>query len=193
MSVTARGSWLLVVLAVLGSASVANAAILAGGRFGVSVASISGDVNSTFDKANRTGFAGTGFAQIGVAGLAIQPEISYLQKGVKDNTTGDKLDINYLEVAALAKYGFPLVAVEPHVFAGVGADFEVNKKTPTSFDTENMDWNAIFGADVMVNLGGLALVGDGRFALGLKDVSTASGSNLKNRAWLFSAGIAKSF
>jgi hypothetical protein len=192
---TLRRSLFSILVLVCAAASAAHAGILVGARVGASVASISGDVGSTFDKSNRTGFAGTGFVQLGGGIFALQPEVSYIQKGVKDDLTGNKFDINYVEAAALLKAGPPFPIVHPHAFAGVGADFKANTKTPTNVDLESVDWNAIFGADVVFNLGGATLVADGRYATGLKDISSSSSlfSNVKNRAWILSAGFGFGF
>lgn len=185
----------IAVLLVLAASGPARADSILGVRGGVCVASASLDINQTFDKDNRTGFAGSVFLSNGSGLLAIQPEVSYVQKGVEDAISNGGVELDYLELAALLKAGIPLATLRPHVFGGVGADFEVKHDTELALDTSSMDWNLIFGADLEILFGQLAVVVDGRYALGLTDVSKTSDivSDLKNRAWIFSAGLGCSF
>jgi hypothetical protein len=172
------------------SAGAAHAGGLIGLRAGVSVAEASFDIDQTFSSDNRTGFAATGFAQLGLGVILLQPEISYIQKGL------DEVKLDYIELAVLAKAGLPIPVVSPHVFAGIGADFQTKSESDfVGLDTKNTDWTAIFGADVMFNLGAVTAVVDGRYGLGLTEIQSGTSpvSDLKNRAWLFSAGLAKQF
>jgi hypothetical protein len=159
-----------------------------GGRAGVTVAKVSVD-SDVFDAENRVGFAGTAFLQMEWGSLGIQPELSYLQKGAEN------FEIDYLELAVLGKLGFDVAGLRPHVFAGVGADYEVDSSTQVPVTTEELDWNAIFGFDVFVPLGRLVLVGDARFAMGLKDVQDVGTviTEAKNRAWSLTAGAGYKF
>ena len=180
------------------AATAAHAAATLGARIGVSIAKASLDIQQNFDPANRTGFAGTVFLDAGMGVLNLQPEVSFIQKGAKDAITGDAIKLDYVELAALLKAGLPLVVVQPHVFAGVAADFST--KTSVNFSnidlsTKNADWTIPIGVDIKVPFGKLALYGDARYAIGLTDVSkgAANVTDLKNRAWILSAGIGTSF
>lgn len=184
-------------LSLLVGASVAHAQVpkVLGIRGGVSVASASiDDVSGTFDESNRTGFAGTVFFNTGKGIFSLQPELSYIQKGTSDQT-----ELSYLELAALLKAGLPLGIARIGIFAGIGADFEMDCKvsegsdstscSDTGVDTKSPDWNGIFGLDLAVYLGSISLWGDGRYALGLSDISDLESVSYKNRAWIFSAGV----
>jgi len=171
-----------------------------GVRGGVSVATASvDDVEGTFDTSNRTGFAGTVFFNAGMGIFSLQPELTYIQKGVEDSFSSTKIELAYLEPALLLKAGLPLGIARAGIFGGIGADFEmecnlVNGSESVScsdaeVNTKSPDWNALFGLDLAVYLGGISLWGDGRYAVGLSDVSDVSDFSYKNRSWIFSAGI----
>jgi hypothetical protein len=188
-------------LSLLVSASVAHAQVpkVLGIRGGVSVASASiDDVGGTFDQSNRTGFAGTVFFNTGKGIFSLQPELSYIQKGVSESGTSSQTELSYLELAALLKAGLPLGIARIGVFAGIGADFELDCKISEGSDsgscsdlgdTKSPDWNGIFGLDLAVYLGNISLWGDGRYALGLSDITDLESVSYKNRAWIFSAGV----
>lgn len=154
--------------------------------------------STTLDPDNRTGFTGTVFLTTGGGLFDLQPEISYIQKGAKSATTGETIALDYVELAALFKIGLPLPAIQPHVFAGIGADYSVHDNTSVNnidFSTKNADWTIPIGADVRFDFGTLALYGDARYAIGLTDITEGASNfqNLKNRAWILSAGAGLSF
>jgi len=133
-------------------------------RGGVSVASANiEDIDGTFDQDSRTGFAGTLFFNAGKGIFSLQPELSYIQKGAAESGESNQTELTYLEAALLLKAGLPL---------GIARD-----------------WNALFGIDVAVYLGGISLWGDGRYAVGLSDIADIEDVSYKNRAWIFSAGV----
>ena len=196
MSIT-RGSLILIALGLVASASVAQAGGILGARLGTSISNVSGNFGNTVDLANQNGFTATAFLQMGDGLISIQPELSYVEKGVSEKSTASDFQFNYAEVAGLAKVRVPALPVQTHVFGGVGADVNVKNVVPsgTSVDVNKYDWNALFGGDVMLNMAGLSVVGDGRYAMGLSDVTSASSavSDIKNRAWMFSAGVGIKF
>lgn len=191
----ARGSLILICIGLIASASAAQAGGMLGLRLGTAISNVSGDVSSSVDMATRNGFTATGFLQMGDGMLSVQPELGYVQKGAKDNITSTKIELDYAEVAGLLKVHVPVVPIQSHVFGGVGADFNVQTVAPAGFDANNLDWNAIFGGDVMMNAMGLNVVGDGRYAMGLNSVTSGSSAvaDIKNRAWAFSAGLGIKF
>jgi hypothetical protein len=192
-----RSSLVLISLAVLASATSAQAGGILGARLGTSISNISGNVGSTVDLANKNGFTGTAFLQMGDGMVSVQPELGYVQKGFKEKISATDFQFNYAEVAGLVKVGVPAAGFHPHAFAGVGADINVSNVLPsgTSVDVKNLDWNAIFGGDVMMNMMGLNVVADARYAMGLNDVTSANSvtSDIKNRAWMISAGAGIKF
>jgi hypothetical protein len=187
-------------VALVASATAAHAGGLLGLRLGTSIANISGDFGSTVDLANKNGFTSTAFLQMGDGMVSVQPEVGYVQKGFKDKMSASSYQFNYAEVAGLVKLGVPAAGFHPHAFAGVGADINVSNVLPalppgTSVDVKNLDWNAIFGGDVMMNMMGINVVADARYAMGLNDVTSVNSvtSDVKNRAWMISAGAGIKF
>ena len=176
----------------------AHAAATIGARAGVSIAKASLDAQQNFDTANRTGFTGTIFLDLGLGVINLQPEISYIQKGAKDATTGAKIKLDYVETAALLKVGLPLPVIQPHVFAGIGADFNTDTSITfanSTLTTKNVDWTVPLGADVKLAFGKLGVYADARYAVGLTNINegTAVVKDLKNRAWILSAGVGVAF
>ena len=196
MSIT-RGSLTLIALGLIASASMAQAGGILGLRLGTSISNVSGDLGNTVDLANQNGFTATAFLQMGDGVVSLQPELGYVQKGVTEKSTASDFQFDYAEIAGLAKVRVPMLPVQTHVFGGLGADVNVKNVVPagTSVDVNNLDWNALFGGDVMLNMAGLSVVGDGRYAMGLGDVTSASSAvtDIKNRAWMFSAGVGIKF
>lgn len=181
---------IVAILACITTTAPCWAAGVLGARAGVSIAKADVKATDLFDEDNRTGFAGTAFLALGSGLFSLQPEVSYIQKGVGD------IALDYAEAAALLKLGVPIIPnITPHALAGIGADFEVKKDSEIEIETEDIDWTAIFGADVFIDMGLLTLVVDARYALGLRDIRQAGDavSDLKNRAWLVSAGAGLKF
>ena len=193
----ARGSMILIAVGLITSASMAQAGGLLGVRLGTSISNVSGDITSTIDLANQNGFTATAFLQMGDGPISLQPELGYVQKGVTETITSSSFQFNYAEVAGLAKVRVPVLPVQTHVFSGLGADINVQNVVPagSTVEVNNLDWNALFGGDVMMNMAGLTVVGDGRYSMGLNDVTSASSAvtGIKNRAWMFSAGVGMKF
>jgi len=181
-----------------GSSSQAHAqnGLELGFRGGVSVASASVDIDQTFDKSNRTGFAGGVFLNYDASLLGFQIGAQYTQKGVDleiDNVVNE-FDLSYLEIPAVVKLGIPLGVVKPSVFGGAGLGFNTgcdSNGEDCGDDFKSTDWTGIAGADVAIYLGSISLWADGRYHFGLSDISDASDvvGDLKNRNWTLQAGI----
>jgi hypothetical protein len=188
-------AFLTLCLAFTGSA---RAAATFGARFGESIAKASLDAQQNFDRANRTGFTATVFLDTGLGLFDLQPEVSYVQKGVKDAITGEEIKLDYVELAALIKTGLPLPLIQPHLFTGLAADYSTRKHAgfgTFDFSTKGADWTVPIGADLRIALGKYAIYGDARYDIGLTDVAQGSANvkNLKNRAWILSAGVGETF
>ena len=165
-------------------------------RAGVSVASASIDASQTFDKSNRTGFAGGVFLDYDAGLLGFQVGAQYSQKGVDLNvgTAVEEFSLNYVEIPAVVKLGIPLGMIKPSVFGGAGLGFKTgcdNSGVDCGSDVKSTDVSGIAGADVSLSLGSISLWADGRYHFGLNNINDATDvvGDLKNRNWTFQAGI----
>ena len=108
----------------------------------------------------------------------------------------DQLDLGYLEIPAVVKLGLPLGMIKPSVFGGVGVGFNTTCEgdingTAACDAFSSTEYSGIFGADVALYLGGISLWADGRYHVGLNDISgdLEFANDLKNRVWALQAGI----
>jgi len=178
------------------SSAAAQKGLELGFRGGVSVASASVDIDQTFDKSNRTGFAGGLFLNYDASLLGFQIGAQYAQKGVDlelDNVVNE-FSLSYLEIPAVVKLGIPLGVIKPSVFGGAGLGFNTgcdNQGDDCGDTFKSIDWTGIAGADVAVYLGSISLWVDGRYHFGLSNISDTSDvvGDLKNRNWTFQGGI----
>lgn len=140
--------------------------------------------NADYD--SRTGYHFGAFAEIGLGGLALQPELLFSAKGADD------LDLSYLEVPILLKKNFAKV-LNVHLGPQFGflTKAEMNDQDHKDF-MKSTDVSAVVGAGVNLPLG---LVGGARYVYGLSNVWDAQdGSDIeaKNRTlqiyvgWKFS-------
>jgi hypothetical protein len=187
----------LAVFAIAGQSAEAQTTL--GARGGVSVSSASLDVSETFDKSNRTGFVGGVFLDVGGSSpLGFQVGAQYSQKGAELDF-GDvieEFDVGYLEIPAVVKLGLPLGVLKPSVFGGAALGF--NTTCDAYVDDEDLcdefskiEFSGVFGADLAIYLSSVSLWVDGRYHVGLNDISGDLDfiDDLKNRAWTFQAGI----
>jgi hypothetical protein len=166
-----------------------------GAKAGVSVASASTDIDDTFSKSNQTGFAGGLFIHNYWGLFGGQLEASYIQKGVKQDFLGSSevsTKLDYIELAALLKLGLPLGIVRPGLFGGIGFDILLScdeSGFDCKDDAKSTDWVGIIGGDVIVYFGSFNVFGDGRYNIGLSEVSDVSDLSYKNQGWTFQAGV----
>jgi hypothetical protein len=163
------------------------------------------NVSGTFDADNRTGWGVGAFLTLGGGLLSLQPELNFVEQGFDTQTPlgNAEVKLRYFLPAALLRVGLPLAVIRPGVFGGVGVGFEAGCKindtdcedTPFALETESTDPSGIFGADLDIYLGSATLRGDVRYAIGFKDINKASDvwTEIKNRAWAVSAGLAFRF
>ncbi|MGD8361565.1 MAG: porin family protein [Gemmatimonadota bacterium] len=186
----------LACLALAPHSALAQGDLTWGLRGGVSVATASLDVNETFDKSNRTGFAGGVFFDYDAGSLGFQIAAQYSQKGVELDL-GDAVNefsLDYLEIPAVVKLGLPLALIKPSVFGGAALGFNTSCDSSGSDcgdDFKKTDFSGIAGADVAIYLGSISLWADARYHFGLNNVSDTNDvvGDLKNRNWTVQGGL----
>jgi len=178
----------------------AESQIKFGVKAGVVMANLSGDGWDTIEEMDSVsiekkylmGMAGGLFVEIplGTSGVSLQPEILYVMKGGKGETTVEdvtmtrKLKNDYIEVPVLIKYSFATAGkASPFMFAGPVAAFNISSKVQDQdppdepgfgdFDVENaksLDFGLTIGGGLGLAVGPKGkLTFDLRYTLGLGD------------------------
>jgi Outer membrane protein beta-barrel domain len=204
---------LLVSLAMLLAVSAAFSQF--GIKGGIDLGTFSGADKSRdgVDPTHETGFAGGISYRIGlIAGLAIQPEVMYIQKGavyktdvsdgIYSTSQQATLKIDYIEIPVLIKFNIPLPVVSPYIEGGVsyGIPFLAKEKdeqttnvpglTSTSSETNikhltKNDFSIVFGIGVDLSI----LDINARYILGQKKLSDISDAKVFNQGILLTAGL----
>lgn len=171
---------------------------------GVKGGFISSELSGDFaDVDSRTGFGFGAFLQVMVApNFSIQPEALYLSKGASESGGDGEVKVNYIQVPVLVQYHFPTPGVSPRVFAGpsiafeTACDIEEDDVSASCEDelvnTKSADFGLVFGAGVDIPAGGVVVTLDGRYDMGVTNVSDepeAVDFDIKNRSWEFFAGV----
>jgi hypothetical protein len=164
------------------------------------------NVSGTFDSKNRTGWGIGAFLSLGGSFLGVQPELNYVENGFDSPTPlgNAEVKLQYFLPAVLLRVGLPIPVVRPGLFGGAGIGIEAGctindvdcEDTPFALETKSTDPTGIFGADVDIWIGPSAsLRGDVRYAIGFSDINKASDvwTDIKNRAWAVSVGVAFRF
>lgn len=204
------GILVLAVVTALCAAPAAHAGVAFGVKGGVSVSQVQADL---FDTQNRTGFVGGVYAAFDLTPVVgIQPELLLVRKGAELFSTdvsfggidfgdvGSTLDVDYLEIPVLLRFSLPTPGpLGVRLLAGPVASLKVAEKLSTtglidlSLDTDQIktaDFGIAAGAAVALRSGNLRVVGEGRYTLGLTDVSDLPyGGAIKNGSFYAMAGL----
>ncbi|PWN65597.1 porin family protein [Chryseobacterium viscerum] len=129
--------------------------------------------------------------QTGVKNFSIQPEVNFISKGTKfKNSFGNETyNFNYIEVPVLAKYSFGPV----YVNAGPSIGFLMGKSDKIKAvygKTKTIDFGVQMGAGIAIPAGPGKMIIDGRYNLGLSNISDEKGVDVKNRGFTVSLGYA---
>jgi Outer membrane protein beta-barrel domain len=142
--------------------------------------------------------------EIGIAPwFAIQPEVTYLQKGGKITLPGSeranlKVNMNYLEAPLMAKFRFGRGPLKGYAMVGPSVGYALNGSTTLkaagetikesikfdeSYNGDNqrdnrLDYSAMAGAGMQYKLGIGSIVLDARVALDLNDYNMRKGDGL---------------
>lgn len=148
-----------------------------------------------FDVSERIGFTGGGFLTLSlVPGLAIQPEVLFVQKGstlsISDFDT--VLALDYIDIPVLVRLSVGGGGAKVYLFGGPSFNFNLSAETGNdgvtqdlTDDIEKSEIGAVAGLGVEI---GKFLV-EGRWIEGLTNVWKDSDAELKNRAFAVMAGI----
>ena len=190
-------AWIMV----LGATSTGAAEWTMGAKAGVNLAEISGDIDG--ETSLHTGGQGGAFVQAGFNDRwAGRLEMLYVAKGVKVENAGTTIDVmnGYIEFPLLAVFEFWTDGmVTPSLFAGptfgfnISENIEFGESSSDDGAIEGFELGATFGAGLEIPAGRLSIVMDGRYSLGLSDVSDTllpGDETARNRGMGIMAGIA---
>lgn len=128
------------------------------------------------------GLAAGGFAAVDInRQVRLQPELWYVQKGTETDEGNDdyKINLAYLEMPILLRWMIPREgALKPSLFVGGAAAYRLSAKVigcvqDSTVDAdaddcvEDMDFSAIVGGGLDIELGSGRVVTDVRYTLGL--------------------------
>lgn len=160
----------------------AQVSLYAGPKAGFALTSLSADDAVEDQLKQNATFTGGAFLNIKLIGLAIQPEVLYIQKSADIEDTDNSIKQSYLEIPVLVKF-YPVIPgpLSVNVFAGPSFGFNLD----TEFDFEGgsvsdddagstIALSAVVGGGVDFNLeGGSVLMLDARYNFGLSGVFDA--------------------
>lgn len=151
--------------------------------------------NKQPDWKSRTGFAAGIALDMRAGPIGIQPELLYVQKGVKSDGTpsSDAPKLDYAEVPVLLKITIPLPALQPFVYAGPSVGFRLSCKIGetdcASGLVKGTDFGAALGGGIRLG-GNKGLTLEGRYMWGLKDIHNLNaGVESRTRTFLVLAGV----
>jgi hypothetical protein len=164
------------------------------------------------DPTNRLGIAGGISYRIGlIAGLSIQPEVMYLQKGaIYEPNTGDiyvtqkiTFTSSYIDIPVLVKFNLPIPVFSPYIEGGVSYGIllsakykdEINSNDPnhpsSSDETDIKDDVTKNDLSIVVGVGfDLSILDiDARYMIGTTKLYKDSDAKVFNRGIILTAGL----
>lgn len=123
--------------------------------------------------------------------LSFQPELNFISKGIKfkDGNVSTTYNFNYLEIPLLAKYKFDMLYVNAGPSLGFQLDGSDKFNNLYGSKPRTVDFGLQFGAGVAIPTGPGKFIIDGRYDLGLSDLSKGPGT-VRNRGLNLSVGYA---
>ncbi|MFV0529812.1 MAG: porin family protein [Flavobacteriales bacterium] len=160
-------------------------------KAGINIASQA--IKGASNEKSKVGFQGGVGLNIltGAGGFSVQPELNFVSKGTSFKTRGKKenYNLNYLELPVLAKYSFGQV----YVNAGPSIGFllgQSDKSKVAIGEMKKIDFGIQMGAGVAIPAGPGKVIVDGRYNLGLSNISDVKSADIKNRGIMVSVGYA---
>jgi hypothetical protein len=146
------------------------------------------------DPESITTFSGGGHVRFGLSPVfSLQPELLFVRKGAADPLADDSdAQFDYVEIPVLARFDIPLIGspISPFFYAGPYGAFEVSctandrGEEQECGEHETFDYGAVVGAGLGFAAGPGKLVVEGRYDLGLRNLTPEGSGDLdqKNRA-----------
>ena len=172
----------------------------AGLKGGVSFGNISNKGLLPGNLSTRTGFAGGLYAGYHVGFLGVGLDALYAQRGASSDSSfaTSQTRLDYIDVPVYLKLFVPAPLIQPFLYAGPQASFEVRCRTANgglcpdaaSSGRRKTDYAAVVGAGL--RFGGLGI--EGRYIYGLRDlrVATISDPNsYKTRTFLILVNLGR--
>ena len=174
---------------------------------GPTFASVSLSDDGGLDVGRRLGKVFGASAELGFGVVGIRPEILLVQKGfeVSDALSEASFFVDYIEIPVFLVVRLGSGRLRPAVYGGPAIGFESKCTIAGSFplletgdcdapdialERASKDWGAAFGAELGVTLGGIILVGDARYTIGLNNLDQTEGNQeRKNRVFSLTGGI----
>lgn len=185
-----------------------------GVKLGINMATMSIEPDFGFDPGNRSAFSGGGYLRMPLSGsISLQPELMYMAKGFEaDFSEGGfsgtvTLQLDYVEIPVLLRFDFPAGAASPYIIAGPAIAFEASCSIAFAaggfsedgdcddgdvegFDRKSLDVGIAGGAGVAIPVGPGNVLVEGRYTLGMMNISDEDQVDLKNRALSIFVGFA---
>ena len=156
------------------------------------------------DLKGKVGFAAGVSSKMGlIAGLSIQPEILYIQKGAMWENPFHKTTFNltYIDIPVLVKFNLPVPVLSPYIEGGLSYGILLSAKEKTEFTalagslpTEEVnikDGMTKGDLSILVGIGvELAIIDiNARYIIGMTKLYKDSDAKIFNRGILLTAGL----
>ncbi len=181
---------LVALLIAIGSGAFAQAQFSVGLKGGLNFANLDvKSISNTYD--NRTGYHAGAFALLKFANIGIQPELIFSQQGstVKVNGNDVKSNFSYMNIPIMVKL-YTVAGINLQV----GPQFGFLMNDPVVVNNNEEIEGAVKKSDISIGMGvgwdlpfGLTI--DGRYNLGLQNVSDDSSFDIKNQVFQVSVGF----
>jgi hypothetical protein len=178
-----------------------------GFKGGLSLSTIGGSDAGSFDAEYRSGFGLGAFMAFALSDrLSVQPEISYLQKGLKSSESGVDFTfaLDYLEIPVLLRVDIPVEGtIAPYFVVGPALSFKAgceisgsDSGTEVTFDCDEaemevkaLDFGGIVGVGLSVEAGPGDFLVQGRYNFGFTTLDDSEyEDDIKSRAFFFGVG-----
>lgn len=197
MNKLAKGCALLAGVLVMGGLAAPDAQAQVGIKAGASFGSISNTGLLPGDLEGRTGFAGGLSFNSPPEVLGIGLELLYAQRGAEEPNNPSSRELDYIDVPLYVRLMAPAEGIQPFVYAGPQASFEIDCST---IDEDCPDtgrptttWAGIVGAGIRLgddDGGGFTL--EARYVYGLSDLeldTVTDEDSYEDRSFMILAGF----